>query len=130
MNSDKYVGLLSKFIVPIMNLNMRPNYNYIQDNAPIHVSMLSKTFLNNQSFRTLTWPAKSPDLNLMENVWKIISDIVYENKQACHWQELEEKINQAVLYINNNKINSVKTLYSSFRQRLTKVLISHGKLLN
>lgn len=126
--SEKYIELLQTFAVPIMNLNMKSEFYFIQDNCSIHVSKLSKQFLDTQSFKVLEWPSRSPDLNLMENIWKMISDIVYEERQPQNLVELKKRITDAVLRINVEKIITTKNLFSTFRERLTKILISKGNM--
>jgi len=46
----------------------------------------------------------SPDLNTVENIWKMISDLVYDEIQPKNIKELRLKINKAVDIINNEKI--------------------------
>lgn len=130
IDSDKYIAMLQSFAVPIMNLNMEPRYYFIQDNAPVHVSQKTKKYFETQPFRCLEWPARSPDLNLMENAWKMISDLVYKDKQPQNTNELEAKISEAVLHINNNKTDITRRLFATFSERLTKLLICKGNILN
>ena len=40
-----------------------------QDNARAHTANVSKAFLSDQSFETLDWPARSPDLSPIEHFW-------------------------------------------------------------
>ena len=65
--SQDYIGLLKTFAVPLWNLNMTSSYGVVQDNAPIHKSNLVNEFIINQDFKFFDYPAKSPDLNPMEN---------------------------------------------------------------
>lgn len=130
LNSDLYIDLLKSFIVPCMNLNCQGNYNYVQDNCPSHVSKKTMEYLNGERFTTLKWPSKSPDINIMENVWKMISDIIYEERQPNSKAELRQRIHEAILLLNSSRTKDMIKLFTYFRKRLTKVLIKNGNLIS
>lgn len=130
LNSDKYIELMKTFVVPCMKLNCKVNFNFVQDNCPSHVSAKTMTYLNSESFKVLQWPARSPDINIMENVWKMMSDIIYEGPQAKTKDQLRLNIHNAVYQINSTRNESTLKLYVSYRQRLTKLLILKGNLIN
>ena len=95
-----YVILLRKCTLPITALNLGVSFCYQQDNAPIHQAKVTKDFFKNSSITTVNWPPRSPDINIAENVWKIISDIVYDRQQPRNKQELTNSITSAFLHIN------------------------------
>lgn len=127
-NSDKYIELLKTFAIPIMNLNYK-SYWFVQDNASIHASKKVVQYLSGE-ITTLAWPSKSPDLNIMENVWKMLSDLVYNECQPRNNAELKERILRAVETLNRDQRQTVIGLYQSFRCRLTKLLLLNGSIIN
>ena len=44
-------------------------------NAYYHNSKRAKSFLVDDRVQVMDWPARGPDLNLIENIWKIIGDM-------------------------------------------------------
>ena len=43
----------------------------MQNNAPCHTAKSVKTFLSEEDVTVIEWPAESPDMNPIENVWKL-----------------------------------------------------------
>lgn len=88
-------------------------YYFQQDNAPIHNSKSTKEFFERKKIQLIEWPAKSPDLNIIENVWHMLANMVYENKQYSNKEELWESIKEAADVISYQKVDQVMNLYKS-----------------
>ena len=54
---------------------------FIQDNAPCHAWKSVKTFLSEEDVTVMEWLAQSPDMNPIENVWKLLNERAKEKNQ-------------------------------------------------
>ena len=69
----------------------------------MHTAKVIKQYFSTKRIRLLDWPAKSPDLNIIENCWRNLARAVYQNgrqfqnvndlKQCIQdeWEELKQK---------------------------------------
>jgi transposase len=128
--SRDYIILLKNKPLPIMYLNYGMNYTFQQDNASVHNSKECKTFFDESNISILEWPAKSPDLNIVEDMWKKISNLVYDGPQYNSKADLRRSIKSAIDNLNTDNREYVLNLYASYRRRLCYVLEKRGELYN
>jgi len=75
------------------------------------------------NINVLDWPPKGPDINIAEDVWKLLSDAVYDGPPYENNAVLFEKINNVIADINQSKRNVIQNLYANIRSRVCKVLL-------
>ena len=129
-NSDRYIQLLDTKVVPIMKLNYGSDFLFQEDNATVHKAQKVANFWKSANVNILQWPAKSPDLNIVEDVWARISDIVYDGSQFRNNKELLKKIDETIYKLCTEERHKLLQLYKQIRGRLCKVLQQKGNLYN
>ena len=98
-----------------------------QDNARPHVSKMTTAFLESR-IKTLKWPAHSPDLSPIENVWKLLKDIIYLSKSFKNIDELWTNIENGVSYINAHKREIIIKMLDDLSEKYVTVLTRNGKV--
>jgi len=76
LNSKKYCEeVLKPYLLPLLRQISSPeSLEVIEGRALSHTSKFSRLYRLQHSIHRLPWPASSPDLNLIENIWAMLKN--------------------------------------------------------
>ena len=69
LNQHKCFEIWDKKLLPFARATFQNNFVFQDDNAPAHRARTITNNLEQQGVEHLEWPAVSPDMNPIENVW-------------------------------------------------------------
>jgi len=128
LNGTQYLEVFQNLT---SDLNARyKEFTIMQDNAPVHKCKAVTSFIASAGIKIIPWPARSPDLNLIENVWHMMADYVYNNHQYRSLDHLLQAIYDAAEIIQKEKIDVIKSLYHGFPDRIEKLFKKDGDIIN
>ena len=77
---------------------------------------------------TLEWPARSPDLNLIENVWEMLAQLVYDGPEITKEAQLWEIILGAKKQLIETCRDVIVHMFDYYEERLIKVIEKKGDI--
>ena len=96
------------------------------DNAPIHRANDVKNYKEENQINCLEWPAQSPDLNVIENVWLKLKIRLQQRVEVLN---TADELSAAIKDIwENLSVDYIQGLYHSIPKRLRKVLKVKGEM--
>lgn len=125
IDSAKYISTLRTHLQPLIDTS---THIFQQDNAPCHSSRQTKEWLAANNIEVMPWPAYSPDLNPIENLWGLMTQRVYAGgRQFDDVEELRTAVAAAWDAVSPEELT---TLVQSMQRRCVKVLKCQGAYIS
>jgi DDE superfamily endonuclease len=130
VNSVQYLSILQEHMVDFWygdgewedEVDSDEFLEFQQDNAPVHTAKRVRRWLEEEGIALMDWPAQSPDLNPMENLWAVLKQAV-QKQGPKNLEQLRNCILQEWKKIDKNTLES---LIDSLPNRIQLVIQAKG----
>lgn len=139
MNAQAYVKVLEDhMLIDAVRLHGYQQFRFQQDNAPIHNANFTKNWFRDNFIRLIgekgrktpegddeqPWPALSPDLNPVENLWAYLVRKVYH--RGRQYQSIADLKNAIVKAWEETPQKVLHNLVKSMPDRIFEVISKQG----
>ena len=116
-------NMVTPIVVPLAT-RQNPDFLFMDDNAPAHRARLVQNALIQNNVVRMEWPALSPDLNPIENLWSILGGRIHSRDNLVTTvQELTDALIQEWQALDQMVIrNTIGTM----RRRCIECINNHG----
>ena len=119
-----HAALLKEDAIPsFKSIFPRGNGIFQQDNAPVHTAKVAKNALKDAEVKTLPWPAYSPDLNPIENLWSVMERNLRNRNPPGSITELRRMLQEEW---NSLSQDMLRDLVESMPRRVRVVIDAKG----
>jgi transposase len=127
-NAEKYCETLASHLRPCGRQLAGPRWVFQQDNASIHTARATMAWFAANRVDVLPWPARSPDLNPVENLWGLMVRRVYANGRCYE----NVALLRAAIISAWSKISAtyLQTLIKSMNKRCVEVIFKKGHVID
>ncbi|KAG2466374.1 TC1A transposase, partial [Polypterus senegalus] len=123
MTAAMYRNILDENLLQsALDLRMGQRFIFQQDNDPKHTAKISKEWLQDNSVSVLEWPSQSPDLNLIERLWRDLKMAVHR-RFPSNLMELERCCKEEWAKLAKDRCAK---LVASYSKRLEAVIVAKG----
>ena len=126
MDRKMYQKILSESLLgTLRNYGTNPgSIVFQQDNDPKHTAKSTREWFDEHGFILLPWPAQSPDINPIENVWDHLARrLAKRSVQPTTEDELWEALQEEWYKID---VGYIQKLYASMPRRGEEVIRRKG----
>lgn len=129
MTAEVYAEVAETVLLPYVLDGPFPDglYHFQQDGASVHSAKTVRDLFERLGVMTLPWPARSPDLNIIENVWGLMKKSLSKKSglSNCNPDGLWEAIENEWGHLRNDRA-LVDSLYESLPKRIEILKKSGG----
>ena len=123
LNQHRYREILEDCLQPSMDVfEADSTRQFQQDNAPCHTARSIKQYMEEKRLKLMSWPAHSPDLNPIENLWSWM-DCKLQKSKPTNLVQLKTQM-QALW--NTVSQDLIKKLIGSMPRRVLACLKNKG----
>jgi transposase len=119
--------ILATYAVPTVKSHAKKTkkkFFFQEDNAPVHTAKIARSFLVSSNIELLPWPAQSPDLSPIENIWSFLENKIRQrDPQPSSVVQLEEYIREEWDAV---PVNYYRDLIKSMPRRIQAVIAANG----
>jgi transposase len=127
VNAELYLEVLKDELAMTINeQRLDPSKMvFMQDNASVHTARKVMDYLQDQRYSVMHWPAHSPDLNPIENMWALLKNRLFHNYETkpAGLLELWDRVPETWYAI---EVDMVQRHIESMPRRVQQVIRNKG----
>lgn len=127
VSARRYLEILEEHLETIMDHDSV----FMQDNAPIHMAKIILDFFEDMGYEVMKWPPYSPDLNPIENLWKLLKAKIIQLAPELETFKDNDQTRALLIHTANIAWNSIEDtllekLALKMQKRVTAVIQAKG----